>query len=371
MFPICLAVSIVSSDPVARTPSLVAQTNLLADGAKIDGSVFLRNHFKAEGEVRLIGATIGGNLECDGAQLSNSNGKALNIERAKIGGCVFLRNGCKAEGEVRLLSATIGKGLIIHGLLEPEKTILNLRFANAATVLDDEASWPKAGNLFLDGFRYERFDEISPLDAKSRKNWLRRQPKERFLPQPYEQLAAVLRQMGHDRGARLIMIEKNRERARFTRFPRQGWWWYNFFGRIIGYGYAPWRAFVMSAAMIVLGTVLFGYGFSHGLISPTKENAYEKSPNGQFVLVNEKRKVADDYPVFNAFVYSLESFTPLLKLDQSASWTPNANRGEVRRVWVWEATAGEWLRRYLWFHIIAGWVLTTLWVGAVTGLVKS
>ena len=70
--------------------------------------------------------------------------------------------------------------------------------------------------------------------------------------------------------------------------------------------------------------------------------------------------MAETYPKFNAFVYSLESFVPLIKLDQSANWAPNANRA-------W----GRFLRYYLYLHITAGWVLTTLWVGAVTGLVKS
>jgi hypothetical protein len=344
---------------------------LSADGARIEGSAVLRDGFKAQGEVRLLGVTIGGNLDCDGAQLLNPNGKALSADGAKIEGSVLLRNGFKAQSRVDLVAATIGSDLQIRGLLESERTILDLRSAKAGTFCDDETSWPKAGGLFLDGFRYERLDEASPIGAKSRKSWLRRQPQDKFLPQPYEQLAAVLREMGHERDARLVIIAKNRERARFSHFPRQGWWWYNLFGRIIGYGYAPWRAFAMSVAIIVLGWFLFAFGFSHDLISPAKESAYEKNPNGQFVLANGKRKIADDYPVFNPFIYSLESFTPLLKLDQTTSWTPNANHGAQVRVWHWQLTTGGVLRWYLWFHIIAGWVLTTLWVGAVTGLVKS
>jgi hypothetical protein len=344
---------------------------LSADGAEIKGDALLRNGFKAEGGVRLVGAIIGGNLECDGAQFLNSKGGAFNADAAEIKGSAFLRNRFKAEGEVRLVGATIGS-LQIREVLGPENIVLDLRSANVRTFRDDEQSWPAKDRLFLDGFRYERLDAESPLDAKSRKKWLRRQPSKKFLPQPYEQLAATLREMGHEPEARLVMIAKNRERARFSHFPRQGWWWYNLFGRIISYGYAPWRAFVMSVAMIVIGAFLFSYGFSHDLISPTKESAYEKNSSGQVVIVNKKPKRADDYPVFNPFVYSLESFTPLLKLDQSANWAPNANHVAQWRVGRWEMTVtGGELRWYLWFHIIAGWVLTTLWVGAVTGLVKS
>ena len=342
-----------------------------ADGVEIKGDALLRNGFKAEGEVRLLGATIGGNLECDGAQFLNSKGRAFNADGVEIKVSAFLRNKFNAEGAVSLVGATIAS-LEIRQVLDPENIVLDLRSASVGTFLDDEHSWPRAGKLFLDGFRYERLHAESPVDAKSRKKWLRRQPSDKFLPQPYEQLAATLRRIGHERDARFVMIAKNRERARFSHFPRQSWWWYNFFGRIIGYGYAPWRAFVMSAVIILLAGVLFAFGYSHDLISPTKESAYEKNSSGQFVLVNEKRKLADNYPVFNPFVYSLESFTPLLSLDQSANWMPNANRSAQCHLWRWQITVtGSELRAYLWIHIITGWLLTTLWVGAVTGLVKS
>jgi len=338
-------------------------TALIADGTKIRGNVFLTNGFKAGGEVRLVGATIGGDLDCTGAQLSNPEGLALRTDGTKIAGRVFLTDGFKAEGKVRLVDATI-QFLQIVNVFEAEKTILDLQLAEVGTFWDDEKSWPKPGNLLLDGFRYKRLYEESPFQADSRIKWLRRQPPDKFLPQPYEQLAAVLRQMGHEGDARLVMIEKNRERARFTRFPRHGWRWYNVFGRLISYGYAPLRAFWMSVAMIVLGWLLFAFGYSHHLISPARENAYGKAPNGHFVL-------KDDYAVFNAFVYSLESFIPLVKFDQTANWMPNSNRGSEISIFHWQVRTGRLLRCYLYCHIAAGWLLTSLWVGAVTGLVKT
>ena len=346
---------------------------LSADQAKIGGYVFLSDGFKAEGEFRLLGATIGGSVECRGAHLSNANGRSLSADGAKIAGNIFLCDGFKAEGTVSLAGADLGRLLIYSGLIEPEKAILDLRSAKVGTLWDDKGSWPSEGMLLLDGFNYERLDEQSPLDAKSRTDWLHRQPRLSFLPQPYEQLAAVFRQMGYERDARLVMIEKNRDRARFMQFPRQGWWWYNFFGRLIGYGYAPFRAFLMSVAIILLGAFLFHVGSSHGLISPTREGAYAKAPNGQFVLDNSgRREVLEDYPAFDAFVYSLESFVPLIKFDQTANWTPNANRRtEISSFYLRVPFTGRFLRYYLYCHIAAGWLLTSLWVGAVTGLVKS
>lgn len=263
--------------------------------------------------------------------------------------------------------------LVIWNVLEPDQTILHLELAKAETFWDDEASWPKSENLYLDGFRYDRLYEDAPFQAASRKKWLGLQSRDKFRPQPYEQLATVLRQMGHESEAREVMIEKNREQARFTSFPQQSWWWYNIFGRLIGYGYAPWRAFAMSVAMILLGTILFQIGSTHDLISPASENAYVKGANGQVIREeNGRPKISKEYPVFNAFFYSLESFTPLLKLDQSAHWTPNANHGaEIPMVHFWAPRTGDLLRYYLFFHIAAGWLLTSLWVGAITGLVKT
>jgi hypothetical protein len=257
-------------------------------------------------------------------------------------------------------------------VLEADQAILDLELAQVETFWDEEKSWPKAGHLFLDGFRYERLYEAAPLDADSRTRWLSLQPRDRFRPRPYEQLAAVLRQMGHESEVRLVMMEKNRERARFTHFPQQSWWWYNLFGWLIGYGYAPWRAFLMSVGMILLGTFLFRLGSKHDLIGPTSENAHVKAPDGGVIEENGRPKISQKYPVFNAFVYSLESFVPLLKFDQSANWRPNANRRSEISIWYCGLPySGGFLRGYLYLHIAAGWLLTSLWVGAITGLVKT
>jgi hypothetical protein len=87
---------------------------LIADGAKIDGGVFLNNGFESEGAIRLLGAEITGNLECHGAKL-NAKGDALIVDNAKIGGDVFLRNGFESEGEIRLLGAKITGQLVCDG----------------------------------------------------------------------------------------------------------------------------------------------------------------------------------------------------------------------------------------------------------------
>jgi hypothetical protein len=85
---------------------------LSCDGAEIGGSVFLSSGFHATGATRLLGAQIGGVLECIEGRFDNAGGDALNCDRAEIGGSVFLSRGFHATGESRLLGARIA-GILV------------------------------------------------------------------------------------------------------------------------------------------------------------------------------------------------------------------------------------------------------------------
>jgi hypothetical protein len=84
---------------------------LIADRAEISGGIFLCNLFSAKGEVRFLGAKIGGNLDCSSARLEKTNENALSADGAEIRGAVFLNDGFSAKGTVRLLKAKIGNDL--------------------------------------------------------------------------------------------------------------------------------------------------------------------------------------------------------------------------------------------------------------------
>ena len=96
---------------------------IAADGIRLESALFLRYGFHAEDEVRLRGATIGGDLDAEGGTFKNlksdknpdSTGYALSADGIKVTGAVLLRNGFSAEGEVRLPGATIGGGLDAQG----------------------------------------------------------------------------------------------------------------------------------------------------------------------------------------------------------------------------------------------------------------
>ena len=118
-----------------------------------------------------------------------------------------------------------------------------------------------------------------------------------------------------------MMIAKNEEHGRHT----HTFWefaWYDVFGPLIGFGYRPWNAFVASLFMIALGCLLFWIGKQFKIVTPTKVDAYNN---------HDKKIVSELYPKFNAFIYSLETFVPLVKLGVSDYWTPNSNCGAELR----------------------------------------
>jgi hypothetical protein len=354
----------------SKTPALVAK------GVEVKGSVFLR-HIKAEGGVDLASARIDGNLECAGGEfVGNDKAPALNAHDAKIEGNVFLSKCFKAEGNIIFFGAYVGRAFRWFGVESPEKVKLDLRQARVGTLLNSQDSWPTQGKLYVDGFVYDQIDgRDRPNDdqiedrarptAEVQLRWLQLQAQDRFLSQPFEQLAGVLRKMGLEEDAPRVMIAKNEEHARYVQW-RLEWLWYGLFGHLIGYGYSPWNAFGISLIVIVIGRWLFRRGYRRGLVTPTGGAKYTIEKDGA-------HPSSDDYPKFNAFVYSLETFVPIVKLGIGEHWTPNANaRASANEDRLrFPPKTGGWLRGYLWFHIIAGWVLTTLWVGGLTGLVKT
>jgi hypothetical protein len=88
---------------------------LSVDGAQIAGRVFLDDGFKSTGTVRLLGTTIGGDLKCTGGEFSNPDGEALYFDGAQITGDAILDSGFKSTGTVRLLGAVISGDLQCSG----------------------------------------------------------------------------------------------------------------------------------------------------------------------------------------------------------------------------------------------------------------
>lgn len=88
---------------------------LEASGLAVKGPVYLGAGFTAQGEVSLAGTQIGNNLNCAGGSFENQHGFSLNVAGATIKGSVLLKNGFSANGQMILNGATIGNNLSCTG----------------------------------------------------------------------------------------------------------------------------------------------------------------------------------------------------------------------------------------------------------------
>ena len=385
---------------------------LNASGLTTKGDVNLCAGFSANGEVRVLGADIGGNLSCVGGKFYNPKGYALSADELTVKGSVFLsareEKGkapipFSADGEVRLLGANIGGNLDCVGgkFRNPSKRALDVQngsinggllwrkvsgdgvvflgHAKAGVLVDELDSW-KPFKVFLDGFTYDRF--AHPADADSRIKWLANRPAPDewnilpFSPLPYEQAAKVLFAMGHDDDAREILLAKEQEVTK-----RKKWWqkplrW--LWEKLAGYGYKPIRTFCAGMIVIAIGWGVFWCADESGRMVPHQPvvlaNAEYKSEmaratgNGGQCRDGPKpteavARLFPDYPEFNAAVYSLDVFIPFFALHQEPYWYPNpsdSDREVLLRI----------LPLWYWLEIGAGWILTSLFLLSVTGVLR-
>jgi hypothetical protein len=371
---------------------------LTADGIKVTGGVFMRNEldadvvknkFVAEGEVRLLGATIGGNLDADGGTFRNPNpkGYALNADRIKVHGGVSLRNIFVPEGGVRLHGAEVTGQLQvadawlgafdldsahvtgpfvwrnIHKDRHPDfpdtewKPSLNLTDATVGPLADQPSSWPEKEELRLDGFVYDRIAAVPDakvlIDAKARLDWLHRQPDELgYLPQPYEQLIAVMRQMGYEDQVAEVGIAKKKDLHQRGGLGRWGKFWSWFLYLVVGYGYKPWWAFGWLALLVLIGTCMFSRAHAANVLVPSDKEAYQSN----------RTTAENTLPQFHALVYSLDIVLPF-GLGQKAHFRLSEKPSGDFVYWIFEL--------YSLFQLFAGWALWLVAGAVPTGLIKK
>ena len=211
-----------------------------AQGMKVASSVLLEGT-TATGQVSLLGAQVGGQLVAIGAAFHNPQGHALNVQSAQVQGDAFLRY-IQADGEVSVMGAAINGVLdCSHATMRnPDGDALNaqrvvvqegfiwrrvqdvvgavdLTSAHVGDLWDDHDSWALCDGLYLSGFIYDVLH--GEIDVPERLAWLKMGAVSRreFYPQPYEQLAKLLRDTGHRTDARAIMVAKEKEQRKASR----------------------------------------------------------------------------------------------------------------------------------------------------------
>ena len=250
---------------------------------EVAGGLFMRNgaHFKKG--VRLLGAKVGGQLSAIGSTFDgpfNADGlavagslymrdgasfKAVDLSGAKIGGQLQLRDS-DFDGHLDLTSVSILDELQLNSPRHPpprwsEQGRLTLRNARVGALNDTEDAWDiQPGRLDLVGFTYDRLGGLgatkdSAMSARSTdwlRDWLAKQDGfyTSYNPQPFEQLAKVLRESGYPGKADTILFAaRNHQRDSpatpgLTKVKLWVLW------GLIGYGYHYYLLFLWLALLI-------------------------------------------------------------------------------------------------------------------------
>lgn len=325
------------------------------------------------GETRFQGAHVGGDADCTSATLSQPEGHALRFNRAKIDGAFFLRQGATIDGALDLTATTIN------------------------AIEDEQASWPRSGDLLLNRCQYGAFTG-GPVDAASRLDWLSRQTPGRwgsdFWPQPYEHLATVLSEMGHNEDAREVLIAKERlqRSARRARAKNPALKLIltiidGILAVTLSYGRQPLRAMLWVILFWLIGTGVFSVAYNAGAMKPNSpvvlravewtlcdleqsESRYLPSsgltlggraaPGENQLTCFRNQPEAASYPEFNPLMYSLDVLLPVLSIGQKDFWRPDSMKPN-----------GPFTLKYYFFQSIVGWALSLLAVAGFSGLVKS
>jgi hypothetical protein len=292
---------------------------LAADGLQVGQGMLLRGGFTAtgsggDGAVRLLGAHIGGQLACEGARLRNDSGPALAADALQVGQDMHLRGGFTAtghggDGAVRLPGAHIGgqldcdgelrndsgPALAADGLQVGQDMYLSDGFTasgGGGGVAVNLTGTRVGGTLWFDPTRLEHAADpcrrlaIAGLtyagvpEPISARGWLQllRDGTPGYAAQPYQQLAAGCRAMGDERRAReVLMAQRDDELARAdTQWQERLW------GKItkitLGYGYQPWRALLFLAGVVAISCVLAVVLGAHGALAQTKDTATPGQP---------------------------------------------------------------------------------------------
>jgi hypothetical protein len=355
---------------------------LLAVRASVSGHVWLRDGFRAKGEVSLSGASISGDLDCQAGRFDGYPRHALSLENASVAGQVSLTYGFHATGDVRLDNASIGRALKCdrgsfespHGQalfcgfaqVSGEFSFRNVQSLDGGIYLvsmqvgilsDDTESWAGArGWMELDGFTYDRLGD-APTAARDRVAWLdgqwSRHLGDQFRPQPWEQLIAVLRAMGHSNEARKVAIARQHRlrRARKVMLGARTLHW--LYGVFVGYGYRPARLLsAVLAVWLVCGA------------------AYWAAANprwfGPAPLIAPTGPASGGIESFSPWVYSADVLLPIVDLGYSEAWMPVLTEPGGNRPSLW----GLRLRGLRWLEIALGWLFGGALVAMLGSLVK-
>jgi len=342
------------------------KAGLLANGIRISGSAHLTGGFTTEGSVSLQQASIGGSLNCGGANLgSDEEGNSLLAEQVNVAGGVLLHRGLTAAGAVILRGATIG-GELRWEPATPAHGEVNLEGTRAHYLTDMWAAarplgfWP-AGKLRLAGFTYDGFGDPAQATLKQRLDWIRSQYENQpsintaapFTTQPYRQLSNVYRQAGQEDEARAVEIAMRRDTRKYGNltFQRKALNW--ILDTTIRYGFKTGRALTGILVLYVVVLLAFLAAQHQGsLIAASNVNNPALHPTAMQCVTG--------YPCFYPAGLAFDTVVPIINIHQADFWQVN---GHHPYGWAW--VLGSWIATAL------GWFLATLLAVGYSGLARQ
>ncbi len=346
-----------------------AGRSIAADGMTV-GQDLQAELLQAHGEVSLRSATIGVSLSLRGARLAGPYTRyALNAPQLTVGRTLYLtpagvggsqlswvtpERGTRIQpfvsrGGVRLDDGRFGEAVDLgqarFDLTDRQELSLRrvqtteLRFlcerprrgqvllsgARVVTLVDRAGSWPGRGGLHMGGFVYENLVPRGPFPLTARLAWVAAATAE-YNPEPYERLAAVLREAGEDEDAREVLLAKQRRRR--ETLPPAGKLWGYVQDVTVAYGYRPGRAAVWMAVLWAAGSLAFAHA-AHPPATP------------------------GDRPDWNPSLFALDLLLPVVDLNQASEW-------HVSGAWQWLAAA----------MVLLGWVLATTVTAGATRMLR-
>jgi hypothetical protein len=373
------------------------------NSAKINGNVFLDKKFISKGEVSFTSAQIEGGVICSDAKFVNKNKKALSFNSAKINGNVFLEENFCISGDLdfsasKIRKISISKKIRIKGNLL--FSLMTVDTINIFNISFDEKYLKKLG---LDGLSYNHLSGTN-LDSKTLLQWLEKMPE--FKPQPYKQLAKVLRNMGHNEDANNIMIKYNdiitgNAENWFIKKLKQ------IYGFTAGYGYKPMRVLVTMFSIWFFCSLFYLYASQVAIFAPSdtlvfQNLKYKSSINKcgvplknfnwseifyininevcieskmNIVVQNKKldknqnwttnQNLDGEYTTFSPYWYSLDILLPIVDLQMDKDW------GVFISPINSDITLNHVTRWIVWFEILFGWIYSLILVAILSGLAKN
>ena len=334
--------------------------NLDMNGLHVGTNLFMREGSEFN-DVTLVGAKIYGQVDMTDVTINGT----LNMDSLIIKDSLYMRGGAIFNENVKLTYAVIAKNLQLYGStchsinlqgtlikgdfdigpprvkwkpmviwdpdFKPGIVRFDLNSAHVGVLRDVQDAWPvMLDKVELDGFVYDRWGGYSGEDAGGFhtrpvewfKDWLKKDT--RYCPQPYEQLAKVLKESGHPEKAKKILYASKEEERKGTEGRlRKSWLW--LMKWTVGYGYKPSRLFLWTLSFVTLGFVIL-------------------ETTGQ----------CSEYDMLGKFWYSLDTFIPFVKLNLEH----------------YSEKLCSFAKQYFYVHQLVGYILITTLIAGVKNLLK-